>query len=329
MGVYQPLLCGINLLLLCSSTALIYLGSILINFYLLPSLFLFSSNFSTVPHLIITLGVFLFFFSIVGFVAAAAKSRPGLIVYAVLTGLVFVLQLTSIFTALDLRNELELEKVLSFNHPEVDDDMANYWRDEEVRDRWDSIQRDFQCCGSGTSQGWHIGYRTWERASRGASLGVPVSCCLREEACNVRSGEIFQDLQPEREINTHGCMTVMERRLVRDVMPLLLTYIGCSVLLALLQILTLVLAAAYSAAISRKARRGREGERCQPPLLPPGPKYSDTLYSGAADSGTASRTGSIRSNHSTRLELAPPRTPGSTLRSSLYIEPSSEAGTVI
>ena len=70
-----------------------------------------------------------------GFVAAAAKSRPGLIVYAVLTGLVFVLQLTSIFTALDLRNELELEKVLSFNHPEVDDDMANYWRDEEVRVR--------------------------------------------------------------------------------------------------------------------------------------------------------------------------------------------------
>ena len=67
--------------------------------------------------------------------AAAAKSRPGLIVYAVLTGLVFVLQLTSIFTALDLRNELELEKVLSFNHPEVDDDMANYWRDEEVRVR--------------------------------------------------------------------------------------------------------------------------------------------------------------------------------------------------
>ena len=88
------------------------------------------------PHLIITLGVFLFFFSIVGFVAAAAKSRPGLIVYAVLMGLVFILQLTSIFTALDLRNELELEKVLSFNHPEVDDDMANYWVDEEVRVSW-------------------------------------------------------------------------------------------------------------------------------------------------------------------------------------------------
>jgi hypothetical protein len=44
MGVYQPLLCGLNLVLLCSSTALLYLGSVLVNFYLLPSLWLYSRS---------------------------------------------------------------------------------------------------------------------------------------------------------------------------------------------------------------------------------------------------------------------------------------------
>ena len=52
----------------------------------------------------------------------------------------------------------------------------------------------------------------------------------------------FQDLHPERTIYVHGCMTVLGRRLRRDVLPLLLTYIGCAVLIALIQILSLVLA---------------------------------------------------------------------------------------
>merc|ERR1719430_770870 len=83
------------------------------------------------------------------------------------------------------------------------------------------------------------------------------------------------------------------------------------------------------------------------PITSGGCKYEDTLLS--RDSGRASGTGSLRSNHSLkslksqhieensqlpsvsgRLELAPPRTPGggSTHRSSMYIEPSQESGTV-
>ena len=97
-------------------------------------------------------------------------------------------------------------------------------------------------------------------------------------------------------------MTVLGRRLRRDVLPLLLTYIGCAVLIALIQILSLVLArlvaliitmvmvhddsvvpllliiekesgkflffSAYAAAISRKNKRpeSRAGQYA-PPLL--------------------------------------------------------------
>ena len=38
MGVYGPAIVLVNLLLLISSTVLIYLGSMLVNFYLLPTL---------------------------------------------------------------------------------------------------------------------------------------------------------------------------------------------------------------------------------------------------------------------------------------------------
>ena len=132
MGVYQPLLWGLNVLLFCASTAMLYLGSVLVNFYLLPSLWLFSENFATVPHLIIAIGVMLFFFSIFGFVAAASKNRILLAVYAGLMGVVFLLQLASIFTSIDFRNELDVQRVLSFQHSEVDEDMAAYWTDPEV-----------------------------------------------------------------------------------------------------------------------------------------------------------------------------------------------------
>jgi len=349
MGAYQPLLWGLNLLLLCASTAMLYLGSVLVNFYLLPSLWLFSENFATVPHLIIAIGVMLFFFSIFGFVAAASKNRILLAVYASLMGVVFLLQLASIFTSIDFRNELDVERVLSFQHPEVDDDMAAYWTDPEVKERWDTLQRDFQCCGAGGGQGWHTGYKSWERAvtlsqrSHIKGKGVPTSCCLMEENCQQENDSIFKDLHPERTIYVHGCMTVLTRRLRRDVLPLLLTYIGCAVLLALLQILSLVLASAYAAAISRKNKRPEsQASQYAQPFLPqakPGPIFSDTLYSGTADSG--SRTNSIRSNNpslrldpaqprfeSPMLEAAPPRTPGS-VRSSKYVEPSQEAGTCI
>lgn len=355
MGVYQPLLWGLNVLLFCGSTAMLYLGSVLVNFYLLPSLWLFSENFATVPHLIIAIGVMLFFFSIFGFVAATSKNRILLAVYAGLMGVVFLLQLASIFTSMEFRNELDVERVLSFQHSEVDDDMAAYWTDPEVKERWDTLQRDFQCCGAGGGQGWHTGYKSWERAtlSQGSQRiqgiqgiqgkGVPNSCCLMEENCQQEDNAIFKDLHPERTIYVHGCMTVLGRRLRRDVLPLLLTYIGCAVLLALIQILSLVLASAYAAAISRKNKRPESRAGQYAPELPPLLQQAKPgQHSGTIDSGTGSRTNSIRSfNPSLRLEpaqprfespmleAAPPRTPSSVHRSSMFIEPSQEAGTVI
>lgn len=44
----------------------------------------------------------------------------------------------------------------------------------------------------------------------------------------------------------------------RDIKPVLDAYLGCGVALALLQIMTIVLSAAYSAALNRRKRREEE-----------------------------------------------------------------------
>ena len=98
---------------------------------------------------------------------------------------------------------------------------------------------------------------------------MPNSCCLVEsEGCGEHDTDIFTDqVQHQTNDNTeftlltlqlayekihiHGCLAIMKERLNRDVEPLLLTYIGSCVVLALLSIISLVLASAFVASINR------------------------------------------------------------------------------
>ena len=81
----------------------------MINIYLLPYLDLMNAHFATVPYLILAIGGLLLLVSIFGIAAAAAKSRVLLLIYSIVLGLAFVLQLASIFTSMELRNELQLK----------------------------------------------------------------------------------------------------------------------------------------------------------------------------------------------------------------------------
>merc|ERR1712013_198550 len=88
---YTPALCVLNLVILVSSTACLYLGSILVNIYLLPYLYLVSSNFATVPYLILGIG--------------------GLLLLVSIFGIVFVLELASIFPSEPIQTILNIHSV--------------------------------------------------------------------------------------------------------------------------------------------------------------------------------------------------------------------------
>merc|ERR1712013_974055 len=132
---YTPALCVLNLVILVSSTACLYLGSILVNIYLLPYLYLVSSNFATVPYLILGIG--------------------GLLLLVSIFGIVFVLELASIFTSMELRNGMQLPRFFQMRNKAVYDEMSLYWVDEDIKFKWDTLQRDFQCCGAFEKSGYN------------------------------------------------------------------------------------------------------------------------------------------------------------------------------
>merc|ERR1712013_477795 len=239
-----------------SYTACLYLGSILVNIYLLPYLYLVSSNFATVPYLIL------------GIVAALSNSRPALVVYAALLGIVFVLELASIFTSMELRNGMQLPRFFQMRNKAVYDEMSLYWVDEDIKFKWDTLQRDFQCCGAFEKSG----YNDWNQRISSNHLStsnrlssnqnqIPDSCCIDEhEGC--AKSVVITDQTLFDQIYMHGCISIMRIRLTHDILPVLLAYIISGVVLALITIVTLVVAAAYVAAITRNEKQDRDGWGC-------------------------------------------------------------------
>jgi len=346
MGRYVPALCFLNLVLLISSTACLYLGSIMINIYLLPSLDLVTSHFVTVPYLILAIGLLLLVSSIFGIVAAVLKSRILLVGYSIFLGLIFALQLASIFTSMELRHELEIKVIFQALGKEVYEEMSHYYEDPSVKYKWDTLQRDFQCCGA---LNYRTGFQDWDKlanmntyVSGVGSRGVPDSCCVDEKPGCGNDAGIFEDILAHEKVFIHGCMTIMKNRLNRDIAPVLVIYIACSVVLALLTILTVVLTAAYVAAITRKSNQEKDGLGMY--QVPGGHhagtnRYEETTisrpYADTLDSGIVNGSlRSIRTNKSNYQEgtSTPPLTPiikGDIHRSSMYIEPTNEAGTHI
>ena len=211
------------------------------------------------------------------------------------------------------------------------DEIGMYWEDDDVKYKWDTIQRDFQCCGVFT---FKTGYQDWSRASNSQSRknvrkGVPDSCCLEEDTgCGENDLDIFGDKFAYEKIYVHGCLAVMKEKLTRDIVPNLLVYIGCCVLLCLITIISLVLAAAFVASISRAEGGGDGLGMYQAPHQ--GNRYEETDITGLKTLDSGLGGGSLRSVHT-----SPPRTPiikqgaPTSHRASLYVEPSNESGTVI
>lgn len=264
---YVPALCVLNLVLLISSTACLYLGSIMVNIYLLPYLHLISSNFNTVPYLILAIGGLLLLVSVCGIIAAGLKSRAALICYAILLGLAFGLQLASIFTAMELRNQMQLPRLFETMNNDVYEEMKLYWVDDHTKFKWDTLQRDYQCCGAYNLMN---GFQDWQRAkgmnnnwstntvSKTFGDRLPDSCCIEEEKGCAKNID-FADQMLYEKINLHGCFAILRNRYTRDISPVLMAYIISGVVLALITIVTIVLAAAFVAAITRSEKQDRDG----------------------------------------------------------------------
>lgn len=245
---YPGLLAVANVILLVASTVLVFLGSALVTFYHLDKLDFISPYFYIVPYIMVGLGVVSFLLALFGIVAGCSESRPLLVLFSIAMIVIFVTQLVGVFTAMELRGVINSGE--QFSGANVVTDVADYGENPYTRSKWDTLQKEFHCCGG---VNFNTGYMTWRTSDIGSkNNAVPDSCCLEpQEKCG--HGIFDQSFETiTHKIYTHGCLNIIESKLEGQVVPVLLGYAGVGTVLALIQLLTIVFACSYSAQISRR-----------------------------------------------------------------------------
>jgi len=246
---YPGLLAVLNVILLVASTVLVFLGTALITFYHLDKLDFISPYFSVTPYIVVGLGVVSFLLALFGIVVGCSESRPLLVLFAFAMIVVFVTQLAGIFTAMELRGVINHGDQLSSN---VVNEVNDYGENPSTRHRWDTLQKEFHCCGG---VNFNTGYTAYRLSDIGRKHNaVPDSCCHKpDEKCG---HDIFEMNTNDitQKIYTHGCLDVIKSKLEGQVVPMLEGYAAVGTVLALIQLLTIVFACSYSAQISRRSK---------------------------------------------------------------------------
>ena len=95
------------------------------------------------------------------------------------------------------------------------------------------------------------GYNDYRSTPIGQNFSVPDSCC---HSVSIGCGHhIFKESTEQilNRIFVHGCLTVLQDQLEHDVVPMMVGYAVVGVILALVELITIVLASAYVAQITR------------------------------------------------------------------------------
>jgi len=236
----------INCILLISSLILIGTGASLMGFYRLQMLEVITLDFLIVPLVLTVGGILTLLISIFGLVAVAREDPCLLLTYSIFVVIDFLILLTGIISSVRLLFDIQV----GFLNADVMPELSSYETDSWVRYKWDTIQREFTCCGG---YGYAQGYTDWKHTSMGgARNSVPDSCCLFESpGCG---SDLFavNDLRVIiGKINVHGCLTVMQRRLETHVTVILIVFAAIGGILAVIELLGVVLSCCLASSFSR------------------------------------------------------------------------------
>jgi len=242
---YQKYINVFNVLLMLVSTALIFVAGLLIRYYHLPKLGFWSWYFLATPWCMLALGLYTFVVSVYGFLISSRENRCLISLVAVLLTLAFAGQIFSLFTALQLRYVVSAE---TLPVGAATENMKLYNTDSTVRHNWDAMQRDLRCCGA---KNFDTGFTDWRNILQD---NVPDSCCHHEEyQCGVdkqRRNKVWTDLQIWRD----GCLEILQIKIRSEVLVVLVVYMMVGVAMAVLELVTVAVACAYVAQITRRIR---------------------------------------------------------------------------
>jgi len=251
---YQKFINLANAFLTVCSIIIMCIALLLMYYYHVHDLDFWHSYFYVTPTLMLCLGIFTFATCLYGFLISNMENRITLVVMAVLLGSIFLCQVASVYFSMELKFLFTSQSAGGKGLEEV----KHYEEEgfEWVKPKWDAIQSQLRCCGA--SESINFGYHDYQAASafkqnRGGQPSVPDSCCKeRSEGCGV--GKYDEGNQPNPTFFTDGCLSILKELLKNEVASILNVYMALGLVLALVELVTVVLSCAYVAQITRRLR---------------------------------------------------------------------------
>ena len=250
----------LNLVLVVSSLILMGTGASLMGFYRIQMLEVITFDFVIVPAVLTGGGILTLLVGGFGLLAIAKEDNCLTMTYAILVTVDVLILLAGIVSSVRLLFDIKM----GFLNADVIPELSSYETNRWVQYKWDTIQREFTCCGG---YGYAQGYTDWKHTSMGGSRNsVPDSCCLYEaRGCGTDLFEITDLRVIVLKIHVHGCLAVMQRRLETHVTVILMVFAGVGSILAVVELLAIVLACCLATSFSHEdeydADYGYKGHR--------------------------------------------------------------------
>lgn len=145
---------------------------------------------SSAPIVIIVVGVIIFFISFFGCCGAVKENYCMVTTFAVLLGLIFLVEIAAAIAGYVYRNQLQT----AFTET-ITDGLKKYNTSTEITKGIDELQRDFKCCGANNYTDWK-NYDPFKGTDQ-----VPDSCCkVPAPGCGKNITQINQE----------GCVSKIE-----------------------------------------------------------------------------------------------------------------------
>ncbi|XP_040577118.1 uncharacterized protein [Lepeophtheirus salmonis] len=202
--------------------------SVLFGHYQLYLLEFASKCFIFVPLLIGSTGLFLMIHGTLGIFCYFPRKHW--VAYIVALGLISSAELVSSGIYYFLKKGVAEDLFSSVNAAR---ELESYDLDEGVASRWDGLHRRYECCGAYTTGN---GNTDWNRVRYGS---VPDSCCIEEySGCggDVLATTNDQNLPIDSLIYVEGCLTVLQRVLHLEILPIISALSFLTLLSALIQL---------------------------------------------------------------------------------------------
>lgn len=134
------------------------------------------SHFFSPAHLLVAIGFIMMFVSIFGCIGAVKESTAMINIYGVLLAIVFILEVAAAISAFALRGQVE-EMV----RRTINESMASYKGNPNVRQSVDFMQQVLECCGVESYKDWKFFF-----PNATEDIELPNSCCQQstlDETC--------------------------------------------------------------------------------------------------------------------------------------------------